>query len=431
VQTNPWFFGAQNLPSKKGGERQRLLDNAAFFHEVQNTFYSRFAKAIRDAGYEGPLVGSPWQAPSMLPHYNNLRSDALVGVVDRHNYDGGNLFDTLLDRPGSNLLSSGLQQVAGHPFAFSEWIHVYPSLYSADGPPLIAAYGLGLQGWDASYEFNSRAAGTAFSDSAGHLVNGLWNVDVPTQIGQYPLLARMVARGDVKQGEVISTRRVSSNDLASGEFNFSDTVQQSGDVKTFGGNVPAKALAAGRCLVEFTNSTQPSTFPKMEQYEKGTAIHSNTGQLMWDSANRGYFTIDTPGTKAVVGFAQGKPCQLGGITLQINAPYASLILTAADRGTTLANTKRALISVVGRNADSNMKYFEPDNSILEERKGPILLEPIQASVKFIPSAGRTIAAVNILDHDGMRTGRTLPVTNGLFELDGGRDKALYYEVVFK
>ena len=74
-----------------GGQRTRLLDNAAFLHDVQNRFYGRFVKAIRATGYQGPLCGSPWQAPAMVPHYYNLRSDYLVGWIDRHNYFGGNL----------------------------------------------------------------------------------------------------------------------------------------------------------------------------------------------------------------------------------------------------------------------------------------------------------------------------------------------------
>ncbi len=115
-QTNPWFFGQDHLPSQSGGARRRLLDAAAWLHEIQNRFYARFARAIRDAGYRGPLCGSPWQAPAMLPHYCNLRSDALVGYVDRHNYFGGGLFDSMLAHPGSGYFSSGLQQVANRPF---------------------------------------------------------------------------------------------------------------------------------------------------------------------------------------------------------------------------------------------------------------------------------------------------------------------------
>ena len=134
-QLNPWFFGDDHLPGQKGGPRQRLLDTAA----VPPRDPGPLLRPVRQGhprwrGYEGPLVGSPWQAPAMLPHYYNLRSDYLVGYIDRHNYFGGGLFDSMLAHPGSGYFSSGLQQVIDRPFGLSEWIHVYPSLYSAEGP---------------------------------------------------------------------------------------------------------------------------------------------------------------------------------------------------------------------------------------------------------------------------------------------------------
>lgn len=425
LQGNVWFFTDDHLPQTKGGERQRLLDNSAFFHYSQNKFYARFAKAIRAAGYQGPLIGSPWQAPSMLPHYYNLRSDALAGYVDRHNYFGEKLGDTMLKNPGSGYFSTGLQQVAGLPFGLSEWIHVYPSLYSAEGPPLLAAYGMGLQGWDASYEFQSNS-NAPWSEVVGNFPWGVWNADVPTQIGQYPLLARMIARGDVQQGEAISVRRVSDAELAEGKFNFSDKVQQQGDVKTFGGSVPAEALAAVRCLVEFTDKTQPSTFPDMAAFKQGDVITSSTGQLKWDAA-QGFFTINTAGTKGVVGFAQNKDISLGNVSIKTFSPYASILLTSSEKGADLTKCKRALLSVMARNSNSDFSYFTLDNRVLNNGKGPILLEPVQATVSIF---NRPLAAVNILDHDGKPTGRTVPVLNGTFQVDGTRDKALYYEIVF-
>jgi hypothetical protein len=426
-QLNPWFFGDDHLPGQKGAERQRLLDAAQFLHEVQNTFYQRFVKAIRDAGYTGPLVGSPWQAPSMVPHYYNLRSDYLVGYIDRHNYFGGGLLDTMLSKPGSGYFSSGLQQVGDRPFGLSEWIHVYPSLYSAEGPAIIAAYGMGLQDWDASYEFQS-SSGAGFSPIAGNFPWGVWNADVPTQIGQYPALARMVLRGDVKPSEVISTRRVSLEELASGTFSFSDKVSQQGDVKTFGGSVPPEALAAGRVTVEFTDKPQPSTFPDMAKYRNGSVITSATGQLMWDDAGEGYFTVNTPGTKAVVGFARGKQIALGNVKVAVGCPYASVFITAIGRNETLADAKSALITAVARNCNTGFTYYTVDNKVIDNGKAPVLLEPVKAAIAV---SGRPIVAVNVLDHDGRRTDKTVPVAGGSFTIDGARDRTLYYEVVFR
>jgi hypothetical protein len=427
-QTNPWFFGSDNLPKQSGGARQRLLDAAAWMHEVQNSFYTRFAKAIRDAGYRGPLCGSPWQAPAMLPHYLNLKSDALVGFIDRHNYFGGQLNDTMLSQPGSGYFSSGLQQVADRPFGVSEWIHVYPSLYSAEGPAIMAAYGMGLQGWDASFEFQSAARAKTYNDRAGWQPWGVWEADVPTSLGQYPTLARMIYRGDVRESEIISTRRISPDDLKSGEFNFSDKVQQQGDIKSFGGSAPPESLAVGRCVVEFTDKPQPSTLPDLARFRDGTAIVSATKQLRWDISSQGFFTIDTPGTKGVVGFSPGKPQQLGDVTINLQSPYASVILTAHDNSSTLANSKRALLSVVARNCNTGFKYFAVDGRILDNGQSPILLEPVQATITI---GTRPVAAVHVLNHAGQRTGKTLEVTAGKFNVDGTRDRTMYYEVEYR
>ncbi len=429
-QTNPWFFGSDNLPKQQEGPRRRLLDVATYLHELQNRFYTRFAKAIRDAGYRGPLCGSPWQAPAMLPHYLNLQSDAMVGFIDRHNYFGGQLNDTMLSQPGSGYFSSGLQQVADRPFGVSEWIHVYPSLYSAEGPAIMAAYGMGLQGWDASFEFQSFPRGQAYNDRAGWEPWGVWEADVPTSLGQYPALARMIYRGDVQESEIISTRRVSPVDLTTGEFNFSDKVQQEGDIKSFGGSVPPESLAVGRCVVEFTDKPQPSTFPDMTRFRDGPAIVSATKQLRWEvseKSGQGFFTIDTPGTKGVVGFAPSQPQKLGDITIELQCPYASVLLTALDKSSTLANTKRALLSVVARNCNTGFKYFAIDHRILDNGQSPMLLEPVQATISI---TDRPITAVHILNHTGQRTGKTLETHAGQFTVDGTRDQALYYEVEY-
>ena len=431
VQPNPWSISDAHLPQVSNGpERRRLLDNAQFFHALQNKFYARFSKAIRAAGYDGPICGSPWQAPAMLPHYLNLRSDALAGYIDRHDYFGGALTDTLMGNPGGGYLSTGLQQVAGRPFGLSEWIHVYPSLYSAEGPPLVAAYGLGLQGWDASYQFQSAVGSKMFADKAGWLPWGVWEADTPTQMGQYPVLSRMIQRGDVREGTVTSIRAVNLTDLTSGKFNFTDKVEQQGDIKTFGGTVTPAALAYGRALVEFSDKPAP---PKPIVRDGGRANGKNivavTKQLHWEvtGVNRGFVIIDTPGTQGVVGFAPGKLVTVGAATITLQSEYASLLLTARGRFETLANAKTAILTAFARSANTGFTTFALDNRVLENGGPPILLEPVKATISV---TGRMIKAVHLLDHDGRRTQKTLPVVEGKFLIDGATDKTPYYEVEF-
>jgi hypothetical protein len=182
-------------------------------------------------------------------------------------------------------------------------------------------------------------------------------------------------------------------------------------------------------VVEFTETPQPSTLPDMRHYEQDKAITSQTGQLRWDYSQQGYFTVDTPGTKAAVGFAEAKQQRLSDVTMTLQCPYASVFLTAAGKTETLANAKSALISAVARNCNSGFKVLTFDNRVLDNGKGPVMLEPVRAKIAM---GGRQIAAVNVLDHDGKRTGETLDVSDdGTFTIDGTRDKALYYEVVLK
>ena len=217
---NAWFFSAAGLPDQEAhfGAGRRLLDTAEYLFEVQNRYYTRFAKAIRETGYKGVLVGSNWQAGDGVSHLYNLLSDRSVGRIDRHNYFGGANASgmrigaqeddsSMLWQPGSALLSSGLQQMADRPFALSEWMEQAPNEWVAEGAPIIGFYGFGLQGWDAAYEGNN-------TQPAFDATYGIWlHTQTPINIGLYPAVARSVYRGDVKEGGVIASRRFTLEDL--------------------------------------------------------------------------------------------------------------------------------------------------------------------------------------------------------------------------
>jgi hypothetical protein len=350
VQGNPWFASPEGLAQAKGlGTERRILDTEAFLYEVQSAYYGKFKKAIQTAGYQGPLVGSCWTSPAGVPQYLNLLTDANVGIIDRHTYFGGQTqgyqpkpgkFDksSQLDVPGSGMLSSGLLQVKDHPFTVSEWTTVFPNEWVMESPAIFAAYGMGLQGWDGSYEFASHVGeykGHVFASRTGD--PRLWVIDQPTQIGLYPALARMIYRGDVKEAPVISTRHVTLAELRDGQPDWlsQEAIKQSGDFKEYTGAVPAAALAVGRAVVEFGDAPQPTEKVDMAKYVKDGAIESVTGQLRWygaqggteaagapgaASGQRGYFTINTDGTKAAVGFLPKQPIIVGNVTFQPPRP---------------------------------------------------------------------------------------------------------------
>jgi hypothetical protein len=222
--------------------RRRIWDSARFLYEVQVDFYDRFVKAVRETGYKGPIVTSCWQAGDNIAHYYNLHSDYLFGFIDRHNYFGGASAGNraMVDLPGTGLLSSGLQQVANRPFAFSEWMSIMPNPWLAESVPLIAIYGLGLQGWDASFAYASNQPSLTNSLHAPR--HGVYNADSPLHMGLYPAMTRLVYRGDVQQADVLTRRNIYIPGLIDGKIGFTEQVAQDHDIKEFEGSVPREAL---------------------------------------------------------------------------------------------------------------------------------------------------------------------------------------------
>ncbi len=430
-----WYLGEGIEKEATRGLKQRLLDTARFCYETQNKFYSKFVKAIRDTGYKGPIVGSCWQAGAGTGHYYNLHSDVLVGIVDRHNYFGGGTGHTMkpgkvnnqsmLSQPGCGLLSTGFQQVANRPFQMSEWISCLPNEWIVEAPPIIAAYGIGLNGWDGSYEF---ASGGRFTDKIA--TPNIYNIDVPTQIGLYPSLARMVYRGDVKEGAVVYSKKVHIDSLQQGNLGFTDKVEQSGDHKVFSGDMPdeALALAAGRVVVDFTDKFEQTQSPKLAGLVKEKIVTSNTGQLKWDYSGKGWFTIDTTATKGVIGFSKGIEHRLGNVTIKPATDFAVIIVTAMEKDKTIADSKSILINAVGRAYNTGMKYNDDHTQLLDTGGAPILLESIDAEIKIDRTGSPT---VHVLDNDGRKTDQTVPVESNRFTIAGSKYKAIYYQCAFE
>ena len=432
---NAWFYSKygiqdqQDNPKIKG--KKRLLDNMAFLYEFQNKFYARYKKAIRDTGYKGPLVASCWEAGGDASQFLNLHSDALIGTIDRHNYHGGQsgftahkgtLVNTpMVSKQGYSILSAGMMQVANRPFALSEWTGSSPYEWMADSASLIAIYGMGLQGWDTSCQFQ-----WGLPNFENDLIQK-WGFNTPLNLGLYPALSRMVLRGDVTESEIVSKRNVCIKEvLKVGAVNFTETKQMILDEKyTTGKEVPGEGLAYGRLVVNYTEEEIPTK--TLDVKMKDGIVTSVTDELQWKRGTgmAGYVTVNTKATKAVVGFAPNKKFQLGDMAITLKNRFATLYVTSLEKDKDLTNCKRILIQTIARGYNTGMEYDLSHNAVEKIGTGPIIMEPVVAEIDL----GVKSATVNILDHDGRRTGRTIECVNGIINLDGAKDKTLYYEVV--
>ncbi|MEI6150147.1 MAG: hypothetical protein WCS01_13685, partial [bacterium] len=420
----------------QGKPTRRTADQIQFLYAQQSDYYKRFETAVRKTGYKGQLIGSCWQASDFVGHLYNVLSDREIGHIDRHNYGA-----SFLDQPGIGLLSPGFQAVADRPFSFSEWSALIYGINKTLDVPLVAIYGMGLQGWDASLQFAWDYVGVLPHKHRG--VSEACN-DFGA-LSQYPALARLVRRGDVQEGAVVGQRRVSLPALkATGAVGFLEqfSLLNASNNKSFGAAVPNAALAAGRVVLDFVDG--PVEKPVVDDSAKyidtkNSVVHSTTGQLEWDYSGKGFFTVNTPGTKAVVGHARGKRLELGEITITTQTPFTTLYVSAPGPTDSIADARSLLVTALARSAEAGAKYEElQENSSgpfipAPDKKGPVLVEPVTANIEI---KGKGDFRVFALDHGGRKQSDAPEIavkkSGGVnrFTVDGNKTKAFYYLVEF-
>ncbi|MFW6304098.1 MAG: hypothetical protein ACOC2L_05695, partial [Candidatus Sumerlaeota bacterium] len=292
---------------------------------------------------------------------------------------------------------------------------------------LIGAYGMGLNGWDVSFMFQN-------GDSGGYsneLLRHAWDVTLPKVIGIFPNVARAIYRNDIIESTVVAPRYVHFESLEEGKLGFNDTVKQGFDDKLLTSDkVPAEALAAARCVIEFTDEYKETPGFSLDEYRRDGAVISSTGQLKWQSGDNplsGFVTIDTPGTQAVIGFAQGRKLELGQASIELLSHYGAVYLTADHPEKSIADDDKILVTAIARCRNSGMDFGPENSEVVKKGKAPIIMEPVKATITLArPGAKRVV----LLDHDGLRTDKTIPVENGRFTIDGERDKTPYYLVEY-
>jgi hypothetical protein len=419
----------------KESTRRRLLDTSKFLFDMQNAFYQRYAAAIRATGYKGELVGSCWMAGDNVSHFYNLYSDYLIGAIDRHNYwgggDGGHRMgvgkvkpESMLKAPGTGLMNVGWQAVTDRPFAYSEWFAMSPNEWQAEAAPLIAAYGMGLQGWDASYVYAQNHPNLVNSlESPSH---GVYNADAPNHIGLYPALARMIYSNEVEEGKPVGIHKVNFESLEEGKLDWDMKIEQNWDEKKIEGAVSPMAMAVGKVGVEFTPKYEKTVFPDINQYidQTNKVIHSTTKQFDWYFGDNKGFTVNTPSTKMWVGFIENKKISAGDISLECKNPFAIVTLSSLERGTDINKSNSLLITTIGKTRNTGMKYSEDGKTLIEKGESPLLMEGIEATLTF-PYAIK--GKLYILNHDGERTDKYIEISGNKIDLSGSLHNTFYYE----
>ncbi len=372
------------------GKTQRTGDLIHFLTDLQRGFYERREKQLRELGYKAITVTTASRAGGPAADPANLYCDTAADMIDRHNYAGGGAgghgistgeihAESHLSQPGSLLLGMGLYQVADRPFSCTEWTQSAPNEWKLEAAPLIAFYGMGLQGWDASYHFLN----SGFYPGDGWPGQSSYVTDTPHYIGQFPALAFAVSHRHVQEAKTAAGRHIKVNDLFSGVDPLKQDFTGGGyDAKKTQGplGTPVETLAIGRVTVSFDDGASEAVdFAKYWDREKKT-VRSLTGELTWDYG-RQLVTLHGEKTQAIIGRAVGQAIELPGVTARVTTPFVSLIFTPLDDAP-LATSRHVLITAMARDKQVNTRYSDDGKQLLAIGGPPLLMEPVQATLKF-------------------------------------------------
>jgi len=208
---------------------------------------------------------------------------------------------------------------------------------------------------------------------------------------------------------------------------LNESVKQDFDRKVIEGSFPLQLMAAGKVLLSFSDENKTEFLKDFESLWIDSVMSSTTGQLKWSEKGKGFFTINTPGTKGFVGFSNKESIKLGEVTLQIDNEFAVVLVTSLDKEKGIGDARKILITTIARAQNTGMKFSDDHSELLARGNAPVLLEPVRLSMRI---DRKTQAKITILDHSGKKTNHVLSAQNGWIRFDGAKTKAIYYLIEY-
>ncbi len=423
-------------------EMQRMGDYIRFLAEMQRNTYQTYQNRLRAIGFNGITVSTAWQTE---PGANaaNLWTDDAMDAIDRHSYLGGGEINwrittldadgdgtpgevyngTHLAQPGTGILGRGFWQIEDKPFVMTEYTQKPPNQWKAELSPLWAFYGMGLQGWDASYKFTA---------SRSYMGNGwpgmsTYTLATPHYMGQFPALAFAIYNNHISEGDITAARRLPLDEIFQGFDALTQDYPGGGyDPCEPGGNLqtPPEAFAIGRVTAKFADGLDHSHKQDWTQYwdDVNNIVNSNTDELTWDYGNK-VVTVHSEKTQAVIGFAAGATYDLPGVIAEIETDFVSLIFTPLDNRP-LIDSEHILITAMAQDKQYNAVYSPDGTQLLFAGGEPLMLEPVRATLTF---KGNPLKSVKVVDVYGVPTDRPVEHDGNMVTIDG-RYATYYYEV---
>lgn len=379
-----------------GGDRKYLFRR--FLHELYMGFYNRQKAFLRGLGVKALLTDQNyWGGLSLAlesEHYD---------IVDTHYYYGHPSF---IKRPWSlpaklvsksslgsfnNGVGKGAQTVKDKPFYITEWSHVLNNDNAAEGAFLMGAYGA-MQGWTGLYrftyshseiDFNQRPIG--FFDSSSNPIATLSDraaalfllrgdvkkskVAIPYLIARDTLERPMKEKSSLLRGNPNILNALSMYARVEGLFSDRIYPYKKADGSKFAvasepGWIEAASEDSGKIVRawDFDESLLPETFGKSCDLAGGV-FKSSTGELVVDQKKL-TLKICTPRSEAFIA-PEGSRLK-GGFARANFKKGRSAVLVASVEKRPLRFSDRILILHLSGIKNTNMKFSDPEMTILEE-----------------------------------------------------------------
>ena len=342
---------------------------------------------------------------------------------------------SMVNERGGILPGLALKRVVGKPHACTEYNHSAPNTYASEGFLLAAAYAA-LQDWDALYVYSYAHGRNSGWDS--RKINGFFDIDQhPTKMATLPAAAALFVRGDVSAAKQLVVAEL-------GREQEADLLRRAGswslvDAGTAG--IAREAALVHRVAVATEGSRAPAGALKPQEFRpQGNRFVSDTGELTWDlsEARRGVVTINTPGSKAVIGHGGGKRFDLGGVVIEpgqgLQEGWSAITVTQAGPAPAPTDSVRWFITATGYSENTGLKWSNPEKSSVGRDWGtaPSRVEGVPAKITLPHGVSRVQAWA--LDERGQQK-QPLPIESGpdghaVLSL-GPKWQTLWYEVSVK
>ena len=396
AQTTVGLRGISDLSMARPADLKRVADQTKFYYELEVQWFSKVRDVIRSTGSRTLMQGSSWGGPDYLQEIQTA-ANANFDFAGKHTYwdhpIGGWTpkavsFDNqpVEKHPLDNLFNFIYQQPAGKPFTCTEWQFAWPSDYTVEAAPFMAAYGA-LQNLAANHHFVADDV-----EWPGSLNSIFGMFDNPAQMACEPLAYFLYVRGDVKSAPVIYRNALDETALhnALRKRNLRTKESETRFAMKFGGGTcPTDAAFIGRVEVSFDPKKYPAIWDEKTYQKchdaKAKTITSVTGELIWNY-DQGWIRINTPKTQGVMGQLSQQTFESETLNFTLNDAFGVVHFSSLDN-LPIGKSASLFVSLVGRTRNTGQQYGKREDHYRLDKQGeaPILMEPVTA--KFTLKTG--------------------------------------------